>query len=86
MVGYARINKQKKCMVFSKSNKFVNPRIYIDNHLVELTDNVRFLRLLICNRMTQKKHINCVSNKLRTVSFPLYKASRIFDDKSLKFG
>ena len=34
-------------MVFSKSNKFVIPRIYIDNHLIELTDNVRFFGVFI---------------------------------------
>ena len=68
-------------MVFSKSNKFVIPEVYINNHLVQLTDNVRFLG---DNRMTWKKHINYVFNKLRTVSFLIYKASSILDDKSLK--
>ena len=29
-------------MVFNKSDEFVIPRIYNDNHLVELTDNVRY--------------------------------------------
>ena len=43
---------------FSKSNKFVTPRVYINNHLVELTDNVRLLGVLIDNGMTWKKHIN----------------------------
>ena len=33
--------------------------------------------------MTQKKHINFVSNKLRTVYFLIYKASSILEDKSL---
>ena len=56
-------------MVFNKSKKFVIPRIYIDNHLVELTDNVRLLGVLIDNRMTWKKHINYVTIRVRTVSF-----------------
>ena len=71
-------------MVFSRSNKFVIPRIYIDNHLVGLTENVRFLGVLIDNSMNWKKHRNYVSNKLRTVSFLIYKASSILDEKNLK--
>ena len=42
-------------VVFGKSNKFVIPRIYIDNHLVKLTDNVILLRVLIDNRINGKK-------------------------------
>ena len=34
--------------------------------------------------MTWKKNINYVSNKLRTVSFLIYKASSTLDDKSPK--
>ena len=41
-------------IVFSKSNKFVIPRLYSYNHLVKLTDNVRFLGVLIDNRINWK--------------------------------
>ena len=71
-------------IVFSKSNKFVFPRIYIDNHLVEVSVNVGLLGVLIDNCMTWKKHIIFFSNWVRTVSFPIYKGANILDDKSLK--
>ena len=71
-------------MVFSKSNKFVIARVYINNHLVKLIYNVRFLGVLIDNHMTWKKRIHYVSNKLTTVSFLINKVSSILDDKSLK--
>ena len=41
-------------MVSSKSNKFVIPQQYIDNHLVELTDYVRFLGIIVNNCMPWK--------------------------------
>ena len=71
-------------MVFSKSNKFVIPRIHIGNHLVELTDYFRFSWVLIDTRMIWIKNINYVFNKLRIVYFLMYKASIMLDDKSLR--
>ena len=65
-------------------NIVIQIEYHIDNHLVGLTDDVRFLRILIVDRMTWKEHINYVSNNLRTVYFLIYKASSISDDKSLK--
>ena len=51
--------------------------LYIDNHLVELTNNVGLLGGLIYNPMTWKKHINHISNKLGTVYIIIYEASSL---------
>ena len=44
-------------MVFNKANKPLIPNIYIDNHQIEITDFVRFIRILLVSRVTKKKHI-----------------------------
>ena len=45
-------------MVFNKSNNFVISRSYIDNHLIELTDNVSSWELiLIINNKNFKNSI-----------------------------
>ena len=51
--------------------------LYIDNHLVELTNNVGLLGGIIYNPMTWKKHINHISNKLGTVYIIIYEASSL---------
>ena len=71
-------------MVFNKSNKCIIPLTKIDKYLIELTNYVDYLRVLINNCMTLNKHINYVSNNLKIVSFLIYKASIILDKESLK--
>ena len=46
MYGYQQINylylPKTNFIMFSKTNKCVIPRINIDNHMIELTDYVKF--------------------------------------------
>ena len=50
-----------KCMVFHTSNKIVNPKLKINDHVIETVQSFNFLGLLVRYNMTLSKHIERVS-------------------------
>ena len=61
-----------------KENPANLPKIKIDDHLIELTECVKFLGVFKDSRLSWKEHINFVLTKLRKVSFLIYKKCSYF--------
>lgn len=70
------LEKTKIMNFYQRNNSMGNISVTYNNHIIEETDNTKFLGLSLDNKLTWKSQVDTICNKLNRFSYALYNLSK----------